>query len=157
MKADLIIHLDVGPDQDLRQTVPQYYKAKANMKTIAATAALLFALLVPNQAQTTGKVTSIPTYAVTDVVFPGFTNTTGTAINHEGDIVGTADGHGFLYHRGKFTDLGPGAANAINVRGQVLGLTSISSSSSTPYLYRNGKFTALPANASTQRFPWHHR
>jgi probable HAF family extracellular repeat protein len=101
----------------------------------------------------------VPSYTVTDIgLLPGFTQMTGSAINIDGDIVGAAytgldmngnglGGHGFLYHRGKLTDLGPGAASAINARGVVLGYTLDSSGNSTPFSYQNGTFTQLPANA----------
>jgi probable HAF family extracellular repeat protein len=83
---------------------------------------------------------------------------TGSAINIDGDIVGTAytgfdvngnltGGHGFLYHDLKVIDLGPGAATAINGLGEVLGYSLDSSGKSTPFLYQNGSFTTLPANS----------
>ena len=118
--------------------------------------------LSTSRGQTTNQIATtngIPAYAVRDVgLLPGFKQMTGNAINIEGDIVGTAykrfdvnghlvGGHGFLCHRGKLTDLGPGAATAINALGEVLGYTLDSSGNSTPFSYQNGSFTALPANA----------
>src|ERR1700758_5551725 len=102
---------------------------------------------------------SIPAYTVTDIgLLPGFTQMTGSGINIEGDIVGTAytgfdvngnltGGHGFLYHGLKVIDLGPGAATVINGLGEVLGYSLDSSGKSTPFLYQNGSFTTLPANS----------
>jgi probable HAF family extracellular repeat protein len=118
--------------------------------------------LSASRGQTTGQIaasTRLPAYTVTDVgLLPGFGQMIGSAINIEGDIVGTAytgldmngnglGGHGFLYQRGKLTDLGPGTATAINDRGEVLGYRLDSSGNSTPFSYQNGTFTTLPANA----------
>jgi probable HAF family extracellular repeat protein len=101
----------------------------------------------------------VPSYTVTDIgLLPGFTQMTGSAINIDGDVVGTAytgfdvngnltGGHGFLYHGLKVIDLGPGAATAINGLGEVLGYSLDSSGKSTPFLYQNGVFTTLPANS----------
>ncbi len=87
----------------------------------------------------------VPVYSVTDVGFlPGFTEMTGTAINFEGDIVGSAgdNEHGFLYHHGKLTDLGAGVIPVkINNSKQILEKIS---SGSVLYEYKSRLSTPLP-------------
>ena len=103
-----------------------------------------------------------PIYSVKDVGFlPGDTAMRGVSINFGGDIVGRAypvyqttteaapgyygDGstqHGFLYHRGKLTDLGAGVIPIkINNSGQILENTP---AGTVLYEHRSKRSTPLP-------------
>jgi probable HAF family extracellular repeat protein len=60
------------------------------------------------------------------------------AVNSTGDVVGGSNGHVFLVHRGKMTDLGPGTATGINDFGEIVG------SSQGAFLISGGTRTTLP-------------
>jgi probable HAF family extracellular repeat protein len=67
-----------------------------------------------------------PCYRLLDLGTLGGDSSFATAMNDRGAVVGraqTADGtyHGFLWRRGKMTDLGPLSPSDVNNRGQVVG------------------------------------
>ena len=71
---------------------------------------------------------------------PGTQNfSTATAINTVGDIVGTANGSGFLLHNGRITNLGGVGPTAINDLGDIAG-----SAQGHAFLLSGGKLTLLP-------------
>ena len=61
-----------------------------------------------------------------------------TAVNGAGDVVGGSNGHAFLVHNGKMTDLGPGTATGINGFGEIVG------SSQGAFLISGKTRTTLP-------------
>ena len=67
-------------------------------------------------------VTAWSSVLYTAVDIGGFGGTTvANGINNAGQVVGSSNGHAFLYSGGVMTDLGPGSANAINSSGQIAG------------------------------------
>jgi probable HAF family extracellular repeat protein len=65
-----------------------------------------------------------------------------TAVNSTGDVVGGSNGHAFLVHKGKMTDLGPGEATGINDSGEIVG------NSQGAFLISGGTRTTLPGLSS---------
>src|SRR5262252_1589692 len=65
-----------------------------------------------------------------------------TAVNSTGDVVGGSNGHAFLVHNGKMTDLGPGEATGINDAGEIVG------NSQGAFLISGGTRTTLPGLSS---------
>jgi probable HAF family extracellular repeat protein len=61
-----------------------------------------------------------------------------TAVNGAGDVVGGSNGHAFMAHNGKMTDLGLGEATGINGFGEIVG------SSQGAFLISGGTRTTLP-------------
>ena len=108
---------------------------------------LLTAMLGLIMSTLTAQTAPVPTYTLIDLQMPGYASTVGNAVNASGDVVGYASDpsaeHAFLYTRGKFTDLGAGAAIDINASKEVI----VISASGVPFLYKNGKVTTLPAGA----------
>jgi len=91
--------------------------------------------------------------------FSEYGNSTAAAINNAGIVAGaffSSDStRAFTYdtHTNTTRDLGPGSANAINDRGQVLGFTAEATGSGRPALYDGQQFqplqTLIPADS-----PW---
>lgn len=65
----------------------------------------------------------------------------GTAINSRNQVVGASNGRAFLYENGAMRDIGSGRANAINDRGEVVGMTS--NHGPVPFIYTS-VMTFLP-------------
>ena len=98
--------------------------------------------------------------------YPGYPpRSTATAINDQGEVVGTTQtfgeiGHAFLWRDGKLTDLGTlggglaSAATAIDDRGRIVGwsytrlvpYTAQSQPRPRPFLWQSGKMTELPTD-----------
>jgi probable HAF family extracellular repeat protein len=70
-----------------------------------------------------------------------YTRSEATAINERNQVVGTSNGRAFLYENGAMRDLGSGRANAINDRGEIVGMTS--SNGPMPFIH-TGVMTLLP-------------
>jgi probable HAF family extracellular repeat protein len=70
-----------------------------------------------------------------------YTRSEATAINESNQVIGTSNGHAFLYESGTMRDLGLGRANGINDRGEIVGMTS--SHGPVPFIY-SGVMTLLP-------------
>lgn len=79
---------------------------------------------------------------------PNGSRSLATAVNDNGQVVGTAGGHAFIYYGGKLSDLGtlPGdfesSAESINNFGQVVGWSS-SFVSTRAFIYVNGQMYDL--------------
>jgi probable HAF family extracellular repeat protein len=70
------------------------------------------------------------------------------AINARGQVVGTSNGHAFLYAAGALRDLGTlggngSAARGINARGEVVGMSTDEFGAPVPFIY-HGAMQALP-------------
>lgn len=70
--------------------------------------------------------TTLSAYTFTTLDFPGAVETSVNGANDKGQVVGTADDHGFVWKNGTFTQIDvPGAlfteASGINDRGQIVG------------------------------------
>jgi probable HAF family extracellular repeat protein len=74
-----------------------------------------------------------------------YVSSEATAINVRNQIVGSSNTRAFLYENGAMRDLGGGRANAINDRGEVVGMTS--SGGPVPFIY-TGVMTVLSAAPS---------
>lgn len=78
----------------------------------------------------------------------GLDASTATGINSRRQIVGTSNGHAFLYERGATRDLGTlgggsSSAKGINDRGDVVGMSTDAQSQPQPFIY-DGAMKALP-------------
>ena len=93
--------------------------------------------------------------------YPGAQDTSPSAINDHGTIVGTAAGHGFIYNGGTWAKVvfpGSGGGGSINGT-ELLGLSNnnvmvgqAGSSPPTSFLYANGEFKIIlaPNSSNTQ-------
>lgn len=86
----------------------------------------------------------------------GYAN--ATAINDAGQIVGTSEGHAFLWEAAVMTDLGTlggtvSTANAVNVSGQVVGESQTSQGEVHAFLWERGMLRdlGLPGESSSAR------
>lgn len=72
---------------------------------------------------------------------PAGVSSEATAINDRNQVVGTSNGQAFLYENGAMRELGSGRANGINIRGEIVGMTS--SNGPVPFIY-TGVMSLLP-------------
>jgi probable HAF family extracellular repeat protein len=83
----------------------------------------------------------------------GLDASTATGINSQRQIVGTSNGHAFLYDRGATRDLGTlgggsSSAKGINDRGEIVGMSTDAYSQPEPFIY-DGSMKTLPGPSSS--------